>query len=527
MGAQAEQTASLVKLADDLVYAKKQRHLSCLQKELLQGVLTGLKYKEIQADKTKELHHYPVEYLGRYVAYELWKLLTEVLRGLEVLSAGEKVTKNNVCAYLQRVSNQQCEPAVSQVVIQDSNIEVLPKIAPIASISNSDYPINKQSIIQLGFNKINWVGREALIAEISQKLLKKCRILSLFGITGIGKTALAGRLTIEGKIAESFPLVTLVDFNSAMANFDSIARSILGEQNATDSELLQSPEKLVAAVVGKLKTQPFLLVLDMVEEILEVDSNGVHQFKELIFSRFFEQVIRSDVMASRIIITSQYQLPVIAEGRHPVRTETFRLTGLEEIEALELFKNYDANQQTEIDRLPEASLLKRIIRVYEGHPLALKVIAGEIQEAPYQGDIQAYWHDYGKEIEAVEGLKSSSEESCREDKPKLDRYSINLTDLVKIRVEKTFTRLLKSSPLACLMLCMGAKYRRAVERQAWLMLVDEYSDEASLIAFQTLQRRFLLEEEYTSRKVLYRLHSLIRRVALDNLSKIEDEVLPP
>jgi hypothetical protein len=41
-----------------------------------------------------------------------------------------------------------------------------------------------------------------------------------------------------------------------------------------------------------------------------------------------------------------------------------------------------------------------------------------------------------------------------------------------------------------------------------------------------LQRRFLLEEESTERRVLYRLHSLIRRVALDYLPKIEQEVLP-
>lgn len=154
------------------------------------------------------------------------------------------------------------------------------------------------------------------------------------------------------------------------------------------------------------------------------------------------------------------------------------------------------------------------------------MIAGEIQEAPYRGNIQAYWYDYGKEIETVEKLKSSLEEVCQEDKPKLDRYSINLTELVKMRVEKTFSRLFKSAPLACLMLCMGAKYRRAVERQAWLMLIDEYSEEDALIAFQTLQRRFLLEEESNPHKILYRLHNLIRRVALDNLSKIEDEVLP-
>lgn len=511
----AEEISSLMKLADELVYAKKQQHLDWRQKELLQGVLHGLTYKEIQADQTKELHHYPVEYIGTYVAYELWRLLTEILQDLEVITSTEKVKANNIEAYLKRAIRQ-------QEVIQSSKIETIPKDLPTANLVKSEVNLNKQAIIQPGFNKINWVGRAALIAEISQKLLNKCRILAIVGITGIGKTALAGRITIEPEIAQIFPIVTLVDFNSELANLATVARSILG-QNAVDSELLQSPERLIAAVVGRLKTQPFLLVLDMVEELLEVDSNGIHQFKESIFFRFLEQVTKTDQMSSRIIITSQDKLPIFGEGRYPARTETIRLTGLTETESLTFFNFENINLQENT----EASLLTRIINAYEGHPLALKVIAGEIQDTSYQGDIQAYWHDYGKEIEVVESLKNSAEEVCREDKPRLDRYSINLTEIVKMRVEKTFTRLFKSSPLACLMLCMGAKYRRPVERRAWLMLIDEYSEESVLIAFQTLQRRCLLEEEYTPRKVLYRLHSLIRRVALDNLSKIEDEILPP
>jgi hypothetical protein len=172
----------------------------------------------------------------------------------------------------------------------------------------------------------------------------------------------------------------------------------------------------------------------------------------------------------------------------------------------------------------ELENLKRNIHVYEGHPLALRVIAGEIRELPYNGDVQAYWYEYGYEIEEAERLKDVSEEQSKHDKPRLDRYSIGLTDLVKKRVDRTFTRLYQSDRLACLMLCQGAVYRRAVERQAWLLMLCEYSHEAQVLAFQTLQRRFLLEEECTNRKVLYRLHSLIQRVAIDYLPKIEQEV---
>lgn len=529
------EVSSLLKLANTLVYEKKQQHLTCHQKELLCGVLKGLKYKEIQADITNELHHYPVAYLGTYVAYELWKLLTEIFQDLGVLSSGEKVVAKNVRIYLQRIIKQQESKSEAAKNLENSQFQyftnlnypqnsIIQEQPNILTATDTSYCINTYSVPQ-SFNSIHWVGRTAEITELTSKLLKGCRVLSIVGITGIGKTALAGRLTIEPAILQAFPTVKLVSLDSIFSSFDQVARSILGDEVAVDV-LRQKPEKLINATVEKLQTQPSIVIWDMVEELLEIDSNGVHQFKEFLFEQFLEKVIRSELIASRIIITSQYKLPVIAEGRHPARIEMFRLDGLEEIEALALFETHDINKINDLDSSSEVSLLKRVIRVYEGHPLALKVISGEIQEAPYQGDIQAYWHDYGKEIEAIEELKSSPQEFCKEDKPRLDRYSINLTELVKMRVEKTFTRLFKSAPLACLMLCMGAKYRRAVERQAWLMLIDDYSEDESLIAFQTLQRRFLLEEEYTPHKVLYRVHSLIRRIALDNLAKIEDEVLP-
>ncbi len=42
-----------------------------------------------------------------------------------------------------------------------------------------------------------WVGREQLVAELSEKLRGTYRLLILVGITGIGKTALAERLAVE------------------------------------------------------------------------------------------------------------------------------------------------------------------------------------------------------------------------------------------------------------------------------------------------------------------------------------------
>lgn len=387
----------------------------------------------------------------------------------------------------------------------------------------------KETVARKDANKLvlddgatRWVGREELISQLSHRLQEDCRVLSIVGITGIGKTALAMRLTLEPSVANSWRELYTVSIDRESSNFFVVARRLLG-QAAMNEQLQKDPDLLVRAMVTKLRSHPCLLVLDMVEEVLEPVGFGGHQFIEPAFAKLLEQVIKAEQMPSRIILTSQDQLPIIAQGRYRSRSHMQRLKGLEESEALELFLSWDVRIQTDLD----LENLKRIIHVYEGHPLALRVIAGEIREPPYNGNLQAYWYDYGNEIEQVERLKHVPPETSRQDKPRLDRYSIDLTNLVKTRVDRTFTRLYQTEPLACLMLCQGAVYRCAVERQAWLLMVSEHPREAQALAFQALQRRFLLEEEYTDRKVLYRLHSLIRRVALDHLPKIEEEVLPP
>ncbi|GAA6623468.1 ATP-binding protein [Scytonema sp. NUACC26] len=396
------------------------------------------------------------------------------------------------------------------------NSTKLPSSASHSSKSNS------QSIIPIGFDTIRWVGRNALVAKLEHQLQEDGRILSIVGMTGIGKTSLAMRLTVEPSLAIKFQESYTVNLDRTLSNFWEIARQLLGERIAQEEQLQKEPDLLVQAVVDKLRSQPCLLILDMLEEVLESDGEGSHQFSEPLFTKFFEQIVKAQQMLSRIILTSQDLPPAIAEGRYPSRAHIERLKGLEETEALELFETWDVHILEEVD----LENLKRIIRVYEGHPLALRVIAGEIRMPPYNGDVRAYWYDYGDEITAVESMKDVTEERSREDKPRLDRYSIGLTDLVKKRIDRTFTRLYKAEPLACLMLCQGAVYRRAVERSAWLLMISEHSHEAQASAFQSLQRRFLLEEEYTERKVLYRLHSLIRRVALDRLAQLEVEVLP-
>lgn len=465
--------------------------LNKVQRIVFRQAWEGQSYLEIAS-----AYDYDYNYIKETGA-ELWQVLSTVL--------GQKVTKFNFQIVLKHYANQESLLA-SQSAVNRSQLE--PGETP-----------QSVNATHLGEQETLWVGREALVNTLTQKIQDNCRVLMLVGITGIGKTSLAVRLSLEPKIAQTWSEVRWFRFTADQYTFDEFACQLLGQMPST-FEFDQNPQKLANDLVTYLQAHPCLLVLDMVEELLTASNRGELRYKDTLFAKFFDRLLEVEIMPSRLILTSQDRPPVMAEGRYKERSHLEQPKGLNMAEALELFEVWQVNPS----RNEEVEYLQRIIQVYEGHPLALGVIAGEIRENPYCGDIQAYWQDYGQEIVEIEKHKITANLNSNAEPITLAYFSINLTDLVKYRIERTFSRLQVSSPLAYTLLCMGATYRCSAERTAWLVLIADAPKEEQITAFQALQRRFLLESDRSVNRVLYRLHSLIRSIALQHLNNLESEV---
>lgn len=377
-----------------------------------------------------------------------------------------------------------------------------------------------------------WVGREQLIAKLTQKVQERCRLLFLVGITGIGKTALAEKLAVELQsnwLQGDWSKFHQENFeNEQQANdFASVAIRLLekwGEQIAPDDR--KDTQRLLYRLVKHLRENRYLVVIDSLENIMEGnEEEGWNDFKDEWWVKFFESLLAAESCQSRLILTSQ-DLPRQIPERYKNFWDCQTLSGLTASERLELFEKTGLEIGTDSANRP---YLERIGAAYEGHPLALRVIAGEIGDKPFYGNVVGYWNKYGHEIEevekAIEEAKTQGITASADDQWQLDRYTCKLRKNVRERLEKTFGRLKQDMLNAYRLLCEASVYRCAVPEEFWLSHLEDWDcdEDEQEVALLALRDRYLVEEVVENNQFLLRQHNLIRSVALEHYKELDEE----
>ncbi len=379
-----------------------------------------------------------------------------------------------------------------------------------------------------------WVGRETLINDLSDRLRGSCRVLILVGITGIGKTALAERLAVELEdwFQEDWNKLQRENFDDEeqASDFGSIARRWLQHWGETVTpESAKDTQQLLNRLVKRLRENRYLVLMDSLEKILKGnEEEGWSDFEDEWWERFLQSLLASESCQSRLILTSQ-DLPKPLEERGS-RYQNFwycqPLSGLTELEQLNLFQKTGLEVSTE-----SQPYLMRIGTAYEGHPLALRVIAGEIGNKPFYGNVVPYWNTYGHEIEEVEKAieEAKIQAASADDQWQLDRYTRNLRRKVRSRLEKTFNRLKNDVFYAYVLLCEASVYRCPVPEEFWLShledwdLPEDWDEENSQQMLDALRDRYLVEEVMDNNQSLLRQHNLIRSMAIERYKQLGEE----
>ncbi|KAL9237159.1 hypothetical protein vseg_011743 [Gypsophila vaccaria] len=208
------------------------------------------------------------------------------------------------------------------------------------------------------------IGRENDLSNIIGVLLDSTvvddvSVLSILGVGGVGKTALARLVYEDDRVVKAFSLrlwTCVSDQDQEEFNVDEIFRKIVGsatDQKHNDSESNQVHDLLMEHIEGR----KYLLVLD------DVWTENRKRWLKL------EQVLKVGQRGSRIIVTTRSR-KTTAETISAA--STYELQGLSEENSRRLYEKTAFGCATPSDNLVEIG--QEIVKVCDNIPFAIRVL---------------------------------------------------------------------------------------------------------------------------------------------------------
>ncbi|CBN58878.1 putative ATPase [Kamptonema sp. PCC 6506] len=352
-------------MADEMVFAKTGQHLDDLQEAILRGTLQDETYTQIAKEK-----HCDESYV-RDVGSKLWQIFSEEL--------GQKVKKSNFRATIERLQIKfshfaQDYAQIGSVTICGDTREN--SYSPNQQTSNPQQtPTLHHDLSEMPRLGAFYDRTSELHTLKTSILTEKIQLITINGISGIGKTALVTQLVQQ--IKNEFQYViwrsletspTLLELQTNLIEFSSQPTDI----NSPATNLKPLP------LIKYLQKDRCLIILDDIHHLF---SSGqlAGQYKPGYeeYRGFFKQI--KDLSHHSCLLLIGWEAPreiaQIKNKNTPIYTLT--LTGLDTTTAREIFKEEGLEPQDYWDIL---------INHYQGNPLWLKSVANMIVELGYDAN---------------------------------------------------------------------------------------------------------------------------------------------
>jgi len=313
----------------------KQEHLNNVQELVFRRTWEGQTYEQIA-----EGSPYDAVYI-KHIGFQLWQRLSQAF--------GEKVTKSNFQSVLRRRTQQTQVADTAEALVEQRQ--------------------NWEEVIDVSV----FYGRAEELATLEKwSVSDRCRLIAIWGMGGIGKTALA--VKIAEQVQSEFEYLIWRSVRNAPPVAEVLTSLIQFLSNQQQIDLPATIDGKISQLIAYLRSLRCLLILDNGEAILGSGECAEHDREE--YKGYGELIKRvgQERHQSCFILTSREKPEVIAslEGETlPIRS--LHLTGLQATEIREIFSKKGSFSGLE-------SEWKALTDRYAGNPLALKMVAVAIHD---------------------------------------------------------------------------------------------------------------------------------------------------
>lgn len=317
----------VLSLLDKKVLAKRGEALNAKEREIIRKTWDDETYDEMN------ILGYSPGYIERKISPDLWKLLSEII--------GKKVTKNNFKLVAKNFIKEQKNQSLVFKAPQRQDWGNIPDISV-------------------------FYDRAWELATLEDWIIKEnCRLVALWGMTGIGKTALSVKLA--QRLQDKFEYVIWRSLRDAPPLTEILNDLLIFFSNEFEPILPETLASQISALIDVLHDHRCLIIIDGIENILETGQlAGKYQKKYQDYGRLFKQIGEVNHQSCCLLTSAEKSQEIaILEGKNrPVRSH--KVKGLSKKAAQELLREKD---------LFEEPAWGIFIERYEANPLYLNMVA--------------------------------------------------------------------------------------------------------------------------------------------------------
>jgi len=360
----------VVEWANNSIFDKTGEHLTPLQEAILTGVWQRQKYPQIAKDFHCSESHVKKE------AAKLWEKLREEL--------GEDLNKLNFRSKLEKKYRVSQGSQLGHCLLQIDNINIGGQFiqtiedTKIRSPNPPNSPQNNaiSPIIDLtdAPELTSFYNRTSELSTLKQWILQAhTRLITVYGLSGIGKSAIALKLIEQTQTEFNYIIWLSLTNTPTLSTLQTELKQFFG----------RSQQPPLPTIIDYFRTSRCLVILDDVQNIFRSSQlAGQYLAGYEDYGKFFKQIATSSHQSCLILLSWEKPREITALEAENRATRTLHLKGLGE-EAAEILREKG---------LADEEKWSELITLYQGHPSWLNIIAATIWEL-FDGSVSLFLAD--------------------------------------------------------------------------------------------------------------------------------------